>query len=191
MTRIIATFALSLMAGPVLAASTNPFSADFWDLANTDLIVLISFILFVAILFYFKVPSMLTKGLDTRAEGIKAELEEARALKDEAQALLGSYVRKQGEVQEQADRIVAQAKSDAEAAAAAARDELEKSIARRLAAAEDQIASAEASAVKEVRDRAAQVAILAAQDVIAKELTAKDAGSLIDAAIAEVETKLH
>lgn len=191
MTRLYTILALGLVSGPAMAASKNPFSAEFWKLSNTDLIVLISFLIFIGILVYFKVPGMLTKGLDDRAAGIKAELEEARALKDEAQALLGSYERKQAEVKEQAERIVAQAKADAEAAAEAAKAELEKSIARRLAAAEDQIASAEASAVKDVRDRAAAVAVLAAQDVIAKELSASDANGLIDAAIAEVDTKLH
>lgn len=187
----LTTTALGLLAAPAMAASKNPFSASFWSLANTDLIVLIAFILFVAVLFYFKVPSLLSKLLDDRAAGIKSELEEARALKDEAMALLGSYERKHAEVKEQADRIVAQAKSDAETAAAQAREDLEKSIERRLAAAEDQIASAEASAVRDVRDRAAQIAILAAQDVIAKELSAAEANTLIDAAIAEVDAKLH
>lgn len=191
MNRNFLTAAFAFAAAPAMAASKNPFSAYFWSLTNTDLIVLIAFILFIAVLFYFKVPSLLMKLLDDRAAGIKSDLEEARALKDEARALLGSYERKQAEVQEQADRIVAQAKSDAEAAAAQARIDLEASIARRLAAAEDQIGSAEASAVREVRDRAAQIAILAAQDVIAKELSAADANKLIDAAIADVDAKLH
>jgi F-type H+-transporting ATPase subunit b len=185
------TAGLSLMAAPAMAASKNPFSADFWSLANTDLIVLISFIVFLAILVYFKVPGMLTKMLDDRAEGIKGELDEARALKEEAQALLASFERKQAEVQEQAERIVAQAKSDAESAAAQAKEDLKASIARRIAAAEDQIASAEASAVKEVRDQAASIAVMAARDVIAKQMTATDANKLIDAAIAEVDAKLH
>jgi F-type H+-transporting ATPase subunit b len=71
------------------------------------------------------------------------------------------------------------------------RAHLEKSIARRLVAAEDQIASAQASAVKEVRDRAIAVAIKAARDVVAKQMTAKDAAKSIDDAIAEVGQKLH
>ena len=191
MTRILISAALSLSALPAVAASKNPFSADFWSLSNTDLIVLISFIIFIGILVYFKVPNMITKMLDDRADGIRSEIDEARALKEEAQALLASYERKQAEVQEQADRIVTQAKADAEAAAAQAKIDLEASIARRLSAAEDQIASAEASAVKSVRDRAIQVAVLAAQDVIAKELTATDANKLIDNSIAEVDAKLH
>ena len=92
---------------------------------------------------------MIGGALDTRAAGIKSELDEARALREEAQTLLASYERKQKEVQEQAGRIVAQAKSDADTAAEQAKADLEKSIARRLAAAEEQIASAQTAAVKE------------------------------------------
>ncbi len=178
--------ALTLAAQPALAAK-----GPFLSLANTDFIVLISFFVFIGVLMYFKVPGMLGKMLDDRASGIKSELDEARALKEEAQALLASYERKQADVQAQADRIVAQAKADAEEAAEQAKADLKSSIARRLAAAEEQIGSAEASAVKEVRDQASMVAVEVARSVIAKQLTAKDANGLIDAAISEVEAKLH
>ncbi|WP_299612941.1 F0F1 ATP synthase subunit B [uncultured Tateyamaria sp.] len=180
-----------LTAGPAMAASKNPFSAEFWKLSNTDLIVLIAFILFIGVLFYFKVPGMISKMLDDRASGIQSEINEARALREEAQTLLASYERKQKEVQGQADKIVAQAKKDAEAAAEQARADLKTSIERRVAAATDQIASAEASAVKEVRDTAAVVAVQAARDVIAKQMTAADGNKLIDDAIAEVDARLH
>ena len=181
----------ALTAGPALAASKNPFSAEFWKLSNTDFIVLVAFILFIAVLFYFKVPGMISKMLDDRAAGIQSEIDEARALREEAQTLLASYERKQKEVQEQADKIVEQAKKDAEAAAEQARADLKTSIERRMAAATDQIASAEASAVKEVRDTAAVVAVQAARDVIAKQMTATDGNKLIDDAIAEVDARLH
>ncbi len=68
---------------------------------------------------------------------------------------------------------------------------LAKSIDRRVAAAEDQIASAQAGAVKEVRDMAVSIAIMAARDVIAKQMTAADGNALIDSAIAQVDAKLH
>jgi F0F1-type ATP synthase membrane subunit b/b' len=126
---------------------------------------------------------MLGGMLDKRADGIKSELDEARALREEAQTLLASYERKQREVAEQSERIVAQARTDAEAAAEAAKAELAKSIERRLAAAEDQIASAEAKAVRAVSDRAVEVAVAAAGEIIASRMAAADADSLIDASI--------
>ncbi len=173
-------------ASPALAAK-----GPFFSLGNTDFVVLLGFIVFIGVLFYFKVPGMIGGALDNRAEGIKSELDEARALHEEARSLLASYERKQREVQTQADAIVAAAKDDAALAAEQAKVDLEKSIARRLAAAQDQIASAEASAVKEVRDQAISVAVSAANAVLAKQMTATQANKLIDAAIADVGAKLH
>ena len=86
--------------------------------------------------------------------------------------------RKQKEVADQSERIIEQAKSEAQAAASQAKEDLKVSIARRLAAAEDQIASAQASAVKEVRDHAVQVAIGAASDVIATSMSAAASNKL-------------
>ncbi|HBS51328.1 MAG TPA: ATP F0F1 synthase subunit B [Rhodobacteraceae bacterium] len=177
---------LSLAASPALAAK-----GPFFSLGNTDFIVLIAFLVFIGILVYFKVPTLVAGMLDKRAEGIKSELDEARALREEAQSLLASYERKQKEVQDQADRIVTRAREDAAAAAEQAKEDLKKSIARRMAAAEDQIASAEASAVKEVRDKAIVIAVAAARDVIAKQMTATEANKLIDDSIAQVDAKLH
>ena len=185
--RIIATLIALFTASPALAAVGKPF----FTLWNSDFAVLIAFILFIAVLMKFKVPGLVGKMLDKRADGIKSELDEARALRDEAQALLASYERKQKDVQEQADRIVEHAKAEAAAAAEQAKADLKVTIARRLQAAEDQIASAEASAVKEVRDRAVTLAVAAARDVIAKQMTAAAANKLIDDAISDVEAKLH
>ena len=159
--------------------------------ATLTLLCLLGFIVFIAILFYYKVPAMIGKMLDARATGIESEINEARALREEAQSLLADYERKQKEVQAQADRIVASAKEESNAAADQARVDLAKSIERRLAAAEDQIASAEASAVKEVRDQSVLIAVAAAREVIAKQMTAADGNALIDDAITQVQAKLH
>jgi len=182
-----------MTAAPVmaLAAEGKPKGLFQPSLGNSDFVVLIGFVLFLAILFYFNVPSMLMGMLDKRAEGIKSELDEARALRDEAQTILASYERKSREVAEQAERIVAQAKADAEAAAVEARAALDRSIARRVQAAEDQIQSAEDKAVRSVRDRAIEVAIAAAAETIAKEMVAADANKMIDSAIGEIERRLH
>jgi len=180
------TAASAFVATPALAAK-----GPFLSLSNSDFVVLIAFIIFLGILAYFKVPAMLAGLLDQRAQGIASDIEEAKALEEEAKSLLADYKRKQKDVQEQANRIVAQAKSEASAAAELAKADLAASITRRLAAAEDQIASAQASAVKEVRDQAISVAVAASRDVIAQSLDAAQGNTLIDAAISQVETKLH
>ncbi|MGB0799582.1 MAG: F0F1 ATP synthase subunit B [Planktomarina sp.] len=185
MTRLTVVL-FTLMASPAFAAG-----GQFLSLANTNFVVLISFVLFIALVLYLGVPKMLTKMLDDRAEGIKSDLDEAKSLREDAQALLASYEKKQAEVQAQADRIVAAAKAEASAAADQAKADIATSVARRLAAAQDQIASAQASAVKEVRDQAITVAMGAARDIIAKQMTATSGNSLIDDAITSVGDKLH
>ena len=186
MRKLILSAALAGTAAPAFAAS-----GPFFSLGNTDFVVLIAFIVFIGVLVYFKVPGLLGGMLDKRAETIRSELDEARALREEAQTVLAQFERKQREVSEQADLIVQQAKADAEEAAKQAKVELEKSIARRLQAAQDQISSAEANAVKEVRDSAINVAVAAAADVVAKGMTDADAAALIDESIKLVDAKLH
>ena len=185
MTRL-SVILFALMASPALAAS-----GPFFSLYNTNFVVTIAFVCFVSVVLYLGVPKILAKMLDARADGIRAELEEARSLREEAKALLASYEKKQTEVQAQADRILEAARVEAAAAAEQAKADIVTSVARRLVAAEEQIASAEAAAVKEVRDQAIVVAVGAARDIIASQMTAADGNSLIDDAIAQVGAKLH
>lgn len=177
---------ITVLASPAFAA-TGPFVS----LKNTNFVVLLAFLLFLGVLMYFKVPSKIGEMLDGRSAAIKSELDEAKALREEAQSLLASYERKQKEVQAQADRIVATAKDEAATAAETAKADIANSITRRMAAAEEQIASAKASAIKAVKDQAVVVAVAAAKDVIAAQMDAKAGNALIDAAIADVEAKLH
>lgn len=180
------TLALMMAAGPALAAS-----GPFFSLANTDFIVLISFLLFVGVLFYAGVPGMVTGMLDKRAVQIRSELDEAAALRDEAKAILASYERKKKDVQEQADRIVVSAREEAMRAAEEAREELKRSIARRLAGAEERIAAAETAAIREVRQRAVAVAVAAAGDLLSQQVTPESSAASIDAAIEQVRTRLN
>lgn len=183
MKKLIALLALS---SPAYAAS-----GPFFSLFNTDFVVTLAFIGFIAVLVYLKVPGMIGGMLDKRANDIRSELDEAKALRDEAQTLLASYERKQKEVQAQADRIVESAKAEAVAAGEQAKADLKKSIEWRMQAADDQIASAEAAAVKDVRDQAVTVAVSVASEMIAKKMKAADGNALIEDAIAEVSAKLH
>lgn len=182
------TLAAMLLASPAFAAVEGK---PFFSLYNTDMVVAIAFVIFIGILVYFKVPGLVGGMLDKRAEGIRAELDEARKLREEAQELRASFERKQVEVKEQAERIVVKAREDAQLAAEQAKAELEASIARRLRAAEDQIASAEEAALREVRNRAVTLAIAAAGDVLAKQISAAEADKLVEESIGEVEKLLH
>lgn len=183
-----------LTAGAVFAAATPAFAAGgdgFFTFHNTNFTVTLGFIVFVAILLWFGVPGKVTGLLDKRATTIRAELDEAKALREEAQKILASFERKQKEVQDQAARIVANARDEAEAAAKQARIDLERSVARRLQAAEDQIAAAESGAIRQVRNTAAEIAVAAAGEVIAGQMTKSEGEKLIDRSLGEIETRLH
>lgn len=160
-------------------------------LNNTNIVVAIGFVIFLGILVYVGLPGMLTRKLDERAMRIKAELDEARELREEAQSLLAGYERRQKEVKAQAEDIVRAARAEAEKAAEAAKEDIRRSVARRMQTATEQIAAAEQAAVRQIKDRAAAVAVAAAGDVLRQKMQAKDADRLIDSAISEVGAKLH
>ena len=184
MKRLSVLFAL--MASPALAA-TGPF----FSLRNTDFVVTLAFLLFIGVLVYFRVPQIVAGLLDKRAEGIRNDLAEARRLREEAQEIYASYERRQREVKTQADEIVANAKREAVLEADKAKSALQASIARRLKAAEEQIASAEGDAVRAVRDRAIQTAISAATEILGQQAGAEQRAAGIDKAIDDVANRLN
>ena len=182
----VAAAAVVLGSSPALAA-TGPF----FSLRNTDFIVLISFLAFIGVLLYFKVPAKIGALLDNRADGIRRDLDEAKRLREEAQEIYASYERRQRDVAGQAEQIVANAKREAEAQAAKAKSDLKSSIERRLKAAEDQIASAESDAVRAVRDRAVQAAVAAASTLLAQQVSAGQRSAGIDDSIDDVARRLN
>ena len=156
--------------------------AEFW--------VLVAFVIAIAFLVY-KVKDMLTTALDTRAAKIKTELDEARRLRDEAQAKLAEYQRKQRDALKEAEGIVAHAKAEAERVAAQGARDLAAAIERRKRLATEKIALAEAKAVADVRNSAVDLAIASVGRVLAQDLGAQQRSALIDQAIAGLPPTLH
>ena len=157
--------------------------ATFW--------VLISFLIFVGLVVYYKVPGMIAAALDKRAADIAHELDETRKLREEAQQVLASYQRKQRDAEKEAQAIVEQAREEAERLAVETKDNLAAHVERRTKLAEDKIAQAEAQALQEVRAVAADVAVAAARTIIEQKLDGARATQLLDKSIAEVKAKLH
>ena len=147
--------------------------------------------LFFCLLAYLGVHKLLAGKLDERAQGIRDELDEAKRLREEAQEIFDEFERKHKAVEGQAAEIVAHAEAEAAAMAERAKEDIANSIERRLRGADEQIALAEANAVKAVKDRAVAVAIEAAQEVLSAKLGAKQAKGLTDAAIKDIATRLH
>ncbi len=153
--------------------------------------VAVSFFGFLALILYYKVPHKAGEALDKRAEQIQNELEEARKLREEAQAILADYERKQLEAEQSAEEIVTHARKEAETLAEETRQSLKESLERRTRLAEEKIARAEAQAMSEVRAAAVDVAVSAAGKLISTKLDAKIADGLIDQTIQDIKSKLN
>jgi F-type H+-transporting ATPase subunit b len=159
-------------------------------LENPHTWVYVGFLLFV-VLAGPKIWKALAQMLDRRSLKIKSDLDEAQKLKDEAQALLAEYQRKQRDAMREAEEIIANAKSLAQRQIKDAGKQLEENLARREKASLEKIAQAEAQALAEVRREAVDVATAAAAQIIRSQIDGVRGGALIDQAIAEVEKKLH
>ena len=153
--------------------------------------VAVAFVLFVGLGIYLKVPAMLAKMLDERADKIGKELAEAKKLREEAQALLAEYQKKRAEAEKDAANIVAQAKIEAEAYSVETRKKLAETIERRTKQAAQKIAQAEAAAIKEVRTTATEAAIAAASKLVGEAVQGAKGTKLIDDSIAAVKSRLN
>ena len=130
-------------------------------------------------------------ALDTRAARIASELDEARKLRDEAQAILAESEKKRRQAEQDAQDIIAGARAEAERVAAEAKAKAEEFVARRTAMAQQKIAQAESQAVAEVRAAAAEAAVAASEKVLTQTVQGKVADDLIGQGIRDVKTKLN
>ena len=148
-------------------------------------------IVFLAILVYLKVPQKIAGVLDSRAETIRTQLDDARRLREEAQALLAEYQRRRREAEEEAEGIVGQARREAEAIAAETRQKMQEYVERRTKGVEQRIAQAEAQAIAEVRSRAVDVAAAAAARILAERAQGDAGRELVDQSIGTVRANLN
>ena len=157
--------------------------AEFW--------VAVAFVAFLGALIYLGVHEMMVKYIDQRRDRIKAELDEALRLKEEAQALLAQYQHKQRAAEQEAAGIIAGATAEAERMMAEAKTKMEEFIARRSKMAETKIAQAEAQALADVRAAAAEAAVTAAEKILAQIVKGEVSDRLIVKGIDDVKTKLN
>ncbi|WP_454633086.1 F0F1 ATP synthase subunit B family protein [Bradyrhizobium cenepequi] len=153
--------------------------------------VAIAFIILMAVFVYLGIHRTVLKALDNRSERIKAELDDARRLKEEAAKLLAEYKAKRSTAEREAEEIVAGAKADAERIAAETKAKMEDFVARRTKTAENKIALAEAQALADVRAAAADAAVTAASTVLSQSVKGSVADDLLAKGIAEVRSKLN
>jgi F-type H+-transporting ATPase subunit b len=158
------------------------YSTDFW--------VAIAFILFLVLVWRAGAFGAIASALDERSARIRRELDEARKLREEAEALVAEYRQRRNEAETEAAAIVAAAKSEAEELTAEAEKRMEEFVARRTKLAETKIAQAEVQALADVRAAAAETAVRAAEQVLSETVKDKTADGLIANAIKDVKARL-
>ena len=147
--------------------------------------------LILAILAVLFVRKPILGMLDARVDSVRASLDEAASLREEAQQLLAEYQRKQRAAIKETDAIAARAKEEAERIARDSTKALEAALKRREKSALDKIAQAEADAVREVQRISVEIAVDATRVLIADKLDAARADAVIDEAISDLSEKLH
>lgn len=159
------------------------FDATFWSA--------IAFVLLMAGFGYLGVHKKVIEALDHRAVRIKAELDDARRLRDDAEKLVAEYRARRESAVKEAEEIIAGAKSEAERIAAEAKTRMEDFVVRRTKMAETKIAQAEAQAIADVRAAAADAAVSAAARILSDTVKGQTAETLLTQGIAEVRQKLN
>jgi F-type H+-transporting ATPase subunit b len=157
--------------------------ATFW--------ALVGLLIFIGIIVYVKVPGMIGGALDKRADQIRNELEEAKKLREEAQQLLAEYQRKRKEAESEAESILSAAEREAAVLREDAKAKTEEYVSRRTAMAEQKIRQAEADAINEVRASAVDLAIVAAEKLIASKVDSKVSGELFKASLGDLKARLN
>ena len=153
--------------------------------------VAIAFVILFVLFAYLGIHKTVLTALDHRSERIKAELDDARRLKEEAAKLLAEYKARHARAEAEAQDIIASAKAEAERIAVEAKAKMEDFVARRTKTAEGKIALAEAQALADVRAAAADAAVAAATAVLSQSVKGSVADDLLAKGIAEVRAKLN
>jgi F-type H+-transporting ATPase subunit b len=153
--------------------------------------VAIAFVILMIVFGYFGIHRTVLKALDHRGERIKAELDDARRLKEEAAKLLAEYKTRRASAEREAEEIISNAKAEAERIAVEAKAKMEDFVARRTKTAESKIALAEAQAIADVRSAAANAAVAAASTILSQSVKGSVADDLMAKGIAEVSAKLN
>src|ERR1700688_1290990 len=159
--------------------------------AEPETWVAIAFVILMALFAYLGIHRTVLKALDHRGERIKAELDDARRLKEEAAKLLAEYKARGASAEREAQDIIAAAKAEAERIAAEAKTKMEDFVTRRTKTAEGKIALAEAQAVADVRAAAADAAVTAASSILTQTVKGSVADDLLAKGITEVREKLN
>lgn len=183
-------FGLLAAGDPSGPGTVSGWLKGLFDISGGEFWVLVAFLVFMAAVIW-KARGAMMGSLDGRAQRIRHDIDEAQRLRDEAQALLADYQKKQKEAMGEAEAMVRQAEEEAKRLRARAEADLAASLKRREQQALDRIAQAEAQAVAEVRNLAADLAVAATQKILTERLDPAKAEGLVSDAIADLPRRLQ
>lgn len=149
-------------------------------------IVSLAMLVLILVMIWKKVPGMIAGGLDAKIDAIRTQLDEAKQLRAEAEALRNEYAAKIANAEKDAEAMISGAQTEADAILEKAEADSKLMVARRKQMAENKISAAEREAVDEVRNRAASAAALAAKGLIAAKHDADADSKLADEVIASI-----
>ena len=170
--------------------STAAGSKKMFSLDNTDFVVLISFLIFVGVLIYFKVPSIITGFLDKRSDNIQNEIEKASEILEEAKKILSSIESDHIKTTETIKQMVTNAKARAREEEEKAKKHIEELMKNKLTSAEGQIKSNERKVLKEIEQRAIDLSIQKVRVSLSKNLRGSDYEKHFDSSMESVEKGL-
>jgi F-type H+-transporting ATPase subunit b len=178
------------MVEPPLATDGVEALGDYVDPAvlgiTPSMWVALAMVVIFALLVWKQVPAAIGKALDKKIDGIREQLAEAQALREEAEALKAEYAAKAEAAQKDAAAMVERARHEADALIEKAREDADALVERRTKMAEERIAAEERAAIDQLRAAAADAASRAASRLIAERVDAKSDKALIDSAIEEL-----
>ena len=141
--------------------------------------VAIGFVLFILMLIYFKVPGQITKILDNRAEKIKNELDEAKKLREEAQAMLADFQKKNKEAEKSAKALIDEAKKIAKNYEKEAKSKFDENMERRKKLLDEKLKRAEVEALNQIKNDITDIVFDAIDKSLSNNNINKDASDRI------------
>ena len=141
------------------------FDATFW--------VAVSFVLFVGVLLYFKVPQKIFMTLDESINKIKKDVEEAEKLKEEAKNILSDYEAKLDKSKVEIDLMIKNAQKESESNIIKINDQFHKIFENRKKMAEEKIKQMKLQATKDIKNYSVKVAIIALEKIIKNSIDKK------------------
>jgi len=156
--------------------------ATFW--------VAISFVLFIGLLVYFKIPQKVNKMLNQLISNIKNEIDESEKLRNEAKILLDNSQTKLDSAGGEANKITDQAKKDSEKLVIEINEKFHRSAEIKKKLAETKITQMKEAAIKEIKDTSIKIAVDSVKKIISTSVDKNKLDTIFEKDLEEAKTEL-